>query len=160
MERLHQPSLEFKDLADSEHIATHHTLVVRPHRSGSSSPQCQRMVEKELHAARNRKFGVFGKAIAFCIGALRNSCLRIAQYLGSMPIADAHDGFLPSPLYQLFPSGGFLPSQLKGLGIPMALFFGAAARDFGENSAPSCTLSTLSHLTGSADQSLYLNTGQ
>ncbi|MGV1898427.1 MULTISPECIES: hypothetical protein [Rhizobium/Agrobacterium group] len=100
------PGSSFKDLL-IRNTSPHTTLVVRPHRSGSSSPLMQAYGGNELHAASNRKFEGVMEAISFCIGALHNSCLRTAQYLGSMPIADARDGFLPVPSYQLFPSGGF-----------------------------------------------------
>ncbi len=35
------PVSSFKNLADVEHVAAHHSLVVRPHRSGNSSPSMQ-----------------------------------------------------------------------------------------------------------------------
>lgn len=50
------PASSFKDLADAELIAAHHTLVVCPHRLGVARRQCRRTVENELHAASNRKF--------------------------------------------------------------------------------------------------------
>lgn len=47
------PASSFKDFSRSEHTAAHHTLVVRPHRSGSSSPSMQAYDEEG--AARSKQ---------------------------------------------------------------------------------------------------------
>ncbi len=63
--------------------------------------------------------------VALRIGALHNFCLRIAYILGIKPIADARDGLLPVPSYQLFPSGGFNLHTSRASVFRWPYFFGA-----------------------------------
>lgn len=59
-----------------------------------------------------------------CIAALHNNCFPDGQKSGITPTADAHDGLLPVPSQQLFPSGGLITFTLQGPRLsPAAPFF-------------------------------------